>query len=406
MTMMSIGLFTYSTKPRGSVVHTANLAEALTAMGHNVTVYALTKDGVTFYRDLACPLTLFPAAEAPSNMDDLVAQRIDEFSTGIRSIVARHDIYHAEDCLSGSALLASRQTLGAPMVVRTVHHVERFESDYLAQCQHRSIVEADAVFSVSRCTRREVLAKFGRASDIVPNGVDMVRFRMTDPRAITRARIRFGIESGDVIVLSVGGVEPRKNSLRALEAFAQASARVPRLRWVIVGGEGFYDHREYRARFDAAVATLAPEVAARVVCAGPLPEVELTAAYQLADVLLCPSEREGFGLSILEAAAAGTAIVASRAAPFIEYLDDDSATLVDHQSATAIADALVMLAAHPERRQRLTAAATRVAESMSWSRSAATHIALYRVILDEKARKQRRTAVVEPVPPSVEPEPV
>jgi len=51
---LRIALLTYSTKPRGSVIHTLELAEALHQQGHFVCVYALDKDGQGFDRDLSC----------------------------------------------------------------------------------------------------------------------------------------------------------------------------------------------------------------------------------------------------------------------------------------------------------------------------------------------------------------
>jgi hypothetical protein len=51
---LSIGIFTYSVRPRGSVVHAAALAEALADRGHEVTLYALRKPGDNFYRPLRC----------------------------------------------------------------------------------------------------------------------------------------------------------------------------------------------------------------------------------------------------------------------------------------------------------------------------------------------------------------
>ena len=56
----SVGLFTYSTLPRGSVVHTAQLADALVDAGWDVTVYALDKDGRGFFRPLRARLRLVP----------------------------------------------------------------------------------------------------------------------------------------------------------------------------------------------------------------------------------------------------------------------------------------------------------------------------------------------------------
>lgn len=45
---LRIALLTYSTKPRGSVLHTLELATALQGLGHSVTVYALDKEGSGF----------------------------------------------------------------------------------------------------------------------------------------------------------------------------------------------------------------------------------------------------------------------------------------------------------------------------------------------------------------------
>ena len=59
--MLSIGIFTYSTKPRGSVVHAACLAEALERRGAQVTLYALSKAGDGFFRPLSCALRLISA---------------------------------------------------------------------------------------------------------------------------------------------------------------------------------------------------------------------------------------------------------------------------------------------------------------------------------------------------------
>jgi glycosyltransferase involved in cell wall biosynthesis len=207
--MKSIGLFTYSTRPRGSVVHAVCLGEALTRAGHDATVYALGKAGATLYRQAACHVVIFPAGEAPAQADRLVRQRIGEFLSGFASRPMRHDVFHAQDCLAASALLEAA-TLRP--VVRTVHHVDHFESPYLAACQRRSIVQADAVFSVSRLTQRDVLAGFGRESALAPNGVDAERFATVSREAVGRVRARLGIGQGEPIVLSVGGVEPRKNT--------------------------------------------------------------------------------------------------------------------------------------------------------------------------------------------------
>jgi glycosyltransferase-like protein len=380
--MLSVGVFTYSTKPRGSVVHAMALTEALVAAGHDATLYALCKPGAQLHRPLACPLVLLPATAAPADPDALIQQRIGEFVDGCERLARRHDVVHAQDCLAANALLALRgRGTGSGSIVRTVHHVERFESPYLTDCQRRSIADADALFSVSRLTRDAVLAEFGRRSHLVHNGVDATRFEIPRPDVEARLRARYGIEPGDTVVLSVGGVEPRKNTLVALQAVAAAAARAPseRLRWIVVGDHSIWDHSVYGALFDAELART-PALHGRVVRAGTLPEDELTSLYTLADLLLCPSREEGFGLCVLEAMAAGTPVVVPARAPFTEYLDDRCSALVDAARVAPIADAIVDLATEPRRRHTLATAARARCAEFSWVRSAALHLTHYRTI--------------------------
>jgi glycosyltransferase-like protein len=375
--VLSVGVFTYSTKPRGSVVHAMSLAEALVAAGHHATLYALAKPGASLHRTPACPVELIAAAEAPPDADALIRQRIGELVAGIERLGVKHDVFHAQDCLVASALLSLRPK-GLGPVVRTVHHVERFESPYLEECQRRSICDADALMSVSRATQRDVLKTFGRPSQLVHNGVDCDRFATRYRAVEDRLRSRYRISATDVVVLSVGGVEPRKNTLLALHAVAAAHGRVPTLRWIVVGDHSIWDHSAFVARFEEERARLPAALRERIFRAGTIPEEELTSLYAMSDVLLCPSREEGFGLCVLEAMAAGAAVVAPGRAPFDEYLDDSCAALVDPDSVTSVAAALAALGEDRGRRLALADAARMRAWSFSWSRSADEHLGHYR----------------------------
>jgi putative flavoprotein involved in K+ transport len=376
--VLSIGMFTYSTKPRGSVVHATSLAEALARAGHDVTVYALAKPGALLYRPLACRVELIAAGEAPSESAALIRQRIAEFAHGFAARPMRHSVFHAQDCLAANALLASNADRIGP-VVRTVHHVDRFDDPYLADCQRRSILDADRVLSVSRLTQREVLETFGRRSVVVHNGVDAGRFgrRTRDREWLVRT---FGVGSDDTVVLSVGGVEPRKNTRAALAAVARVHARHPRLAWIIVGGDSIWDHGDYTARFESDRAELPPALAARVVRTGSIGEDDLAQLYRLSDVLLCTSLHEGFGLCVLESMAAGTAVVVPDREPFTEYLDERSAIFADPGSVESIARALGRLVFDPSLRTALASAARDRAAEFSWDRSATEHLAVYQAL--------------------------
>ena len=379
--MLSVGIFTYSTKPRGSVVHAACLAEALQRSGAQVTLYALSKAGDGFFRPLSCELRLIPAEAAASEIDVLIRQRIAEFGVGIRALGVQHDICHAEDCLAANALVAARADLGGAALVRTVHHVEHFESPYLMDCQERSVASADLVLSVSQVTNREVRAAFGREAPVISNGVDLQRFVVRSPRVERALSERLGIEAEDTVIASVGGVEARKNSLAALHAVSLAFAHEPRLRWVIAGGSSIWEHEAYRAEFARELSRLPAELRARIQILGTVSEAEITALYQLSDVLLCPSLQEGFGLCVLEALAAKCAVVVPQGAPFDEYLDEHCATFVDPKSVNQIASALIRSLDDPSLRRRSAENGYERVQRYSWDLVAERHVARYESLL-------------------------
>lgn len=382
--MLSVALLTYSTRPRGSVVHAACLAEALTRLGVDTTLYALSKDGDSFFRELSCKVQLLPAGPAPQEMQALIRQRIDEVARGLAALGKRGAVYHAEDCLSANGLAAVRSALGPALVARTVHHVERFEDPYLSACQRRSVLEAERLFVVSRLTEREVRAEYGRRSVVISNGVELERFCERSAEARAALRRRFGLSEHGVLVLSVGGVEPRKNTLAALEAVARVHAAHPELVWVIAGGASIWDHSAEMQAFSRRLGEFSPELTRRVVVLGTIEDSELSALYDAADVLLCPSRKEGFGLCVLEALAARTAVVVPGREPFVDFLDSNSARFVDPDSIESIAAGLLAVVRDRSVRERLALSGRAVAERHGWQQVAEAHVTHYERWLEQE----------------------
>ncbi len=145
-----IRLLTYSTKPRGGVVHALCLAEELTARGHDAELWALSPDGARFFREPKAPVHLVPVEKRE---DEDVETRILRYAAtlaeGLRE-AGPADLHHAEDCLSARSLLALRAEGRVPAVIRTVHHVDAFTSPVLEECQRASIQDVDHVLCVSR----------------------------------------------------------------------------------------------------------------------------------------------------------------------------------------------------------------------------------------------------------------
>ena len=377
---LSIAFYTYASQPRGSVVHTASLAEALHDAGHDVHVYALDK-GMGFYRPLRAHLHLIPAGAAPSEVAALVDQRRREFVDYLLPLAAPHDVHHAQDCLAASALLDLRALRPVAPIVRTVHHIEVFADPYLALCQARSILEADACLAVSEATRAELQAAFRVESFRILNGVEIERFAGVRPERVRALRERLGLRAGAVL-LSVGGVEERKNSLACLAAFEALRREQPEAgwQWVIAGGASILDHAPYRARFEEALTACGPAVRAAIHRPGVVAEEDMPALYHMADVFCLPSLHEGWGLTVLEAMAAGVPVVVSRRPPFTEYLDESCAILVDPSRPVAIA-AGIAYACRQMSHAGLIQRARERAAMFGWRQSAERHVDVYRRLL-------------------------
>jgi hypothetical protein len=114
-------------------------------------------------------------------------------------------------------------------------------------------------------------------------------------------------------------------------------------------------------------------VAERVVFTGRLDDDELVAVLQGAELAVTPSLEEGFGLPVLEAAACGTAAIASNVSSLPEVLDEPAACF-DPQDPKAIADAIVRALTDDTHRSVLLAAGRRAVERWTWANVASATV--------------------------------
>lgn len=375
---LSIALLTYATKPRGSVIHTLELAAALTALGHQVCVYALDKEGRGFERALPHSVQLIPAQAAPPDIDALIQQRIQEFVEFLGDHPHHHDIYHAQDCISANALIQLRQQQHLPHVVRTVHHIEDFQSPYLQQCQDRSIRDPDLCLCVSDYWQERLTAEYQITAPRVTNGVNLERFSSTATGQESVLKQTLGLH-GSPIYLTVGGIEPRKNSIRLLTAFAQVLQQCPQAQLVIVGGATLFDYQEYRDQFFQQVQALQIEIGRSLILPGVMSDIDLAALYRCADAFCFPSLKEGWGLVVLEAIASMLPILLSDQPPFTEFLGRDQAVWVNPQDPNQIAQG--MLSLDPSTDQPSIHKATDILDQYSWHQSALSHIEQYQNLM-------------------------
>ncbi|PZD74188.1 GDP-mannose-dependent alpha-(1-6)-phosphatidylinositol monomannoside mannosyltransferase [Acaryochloris thomasi RCC1774] len=376
---LSIALLTYATKPRGSVIHTLELATALTALGHHVCVYALDKDGKGFERSLPFPTQLVPAQDAPKDIDVLIQQRIQEFIGFFTAHPHHHDIYHAQDCIGANALIQLRQSQTIPHVVRTVHHVEDFQSPYLQQCQDRSIQEPDLCLCVSDRWQQALQKEYYIEAPRVLNGVDLNRFSPELSGQEIELQKRYGLNDSPTY-LTVGGIEPRKNSLRLLQAFAQVLRSHPQAQLVIAGGATLFDYQPYRDQFFQLADQFNIAVGRSLILPGVVTNAELPALYRCADVFCFPSTTEGWGLVVLEAIASHLPVILSNQPPFTEFLSTEQALFVEPEDEDAIALAM-QSALDPRLAQTLITNSYTILQNYTWKKSAQLHLQHYQALL-------------------------
>jgi glycosyltransferase involved in cell wall biosynthesis len=213
---------------------------------------------------------------------------------------------------------------------------------------------------------------------VVPHGVDPA-FGATDPGGVPA---RYGLEQP--YVLAVGTLEPRKNLARLIEAFASLPDRVrAQHRLALAGARGSSPERT-ESLIDSHE---------EVVPLGYVPDEDLPGLYAGASVFAYPSLAEGFGLPVLEAMAAGTAVVTSHRSSLPEVAGN-AALLVDPEKVQSIRAALLELLTDDARRDELARRGRARAASFTWERTARETLAYLTSVTSTFAAGKRRARKV------------
>ena len=181
------------------------------------------------------------------------------------------------------------------------------------------------------------------------------------------------------IVAFVGRLEPRKGALHLLRAYALLKPRHPQTRLIIAGrGPELGELRRFVRRTGLA----------DVLFAGRVDDTDKARFYKTADVFCAPSTgQESFGIVLLEAMAAGTAVVASDIHGYKKVVQRNaSGLLVEPKDPEAIAAAVERLIGDPALRARLGAAAAARAHEFDWKHVTEQLVAFYEEVIDARAR--------------------
>ncbi|MGH3787664.1 MAG: glycosyltransferase family 4 protein [Pseudonocardiaceae bacterium] len=346
-------------------------------------VAALDSDGATLMvvcqpRDAELYAALAPHADVLPAVERLVARtaRLTWEQTTLPWLARRARV-HVVHCPHYTMPLANQ----LPTVV-TLHDATFFtnpgvhspvKARFFRAWTRASLRRAQLCVVPSAATARELGRITGAEVDslhVVHHGVDSARFHPPAPEevAAVRRRLRLG---DNPYVAFLGALEPRKNVPALIRGFALASqllAGHPCPPILVLAGQPGWDsdvERELQA---------VPH-RIRVIRAGYLPLEQLSGFLGGADVVAYPSLGEGFGLPVLEAMAAGAAVLTTRRLALPEVGGD--AVAYCGIDAKDIAAGIVELLNDPARRAELSTAAQRRAKEFSWEASAALHREAY-----------------------------
>ncbi|MFP4394890.1 MAG: glycosyltransferase family 4 protein [Anaerolineales bacterium] len=302
------------------------------------------------------------------------ARRIAWEQTALPGVLRRlgADLLHAP-AFVGPLVVPCPQiiTLHDLSFLRHPQFFKRANRLYLRAMTPLACRRAAAVIAVSEFTAREAVALMGVAPErvhVITHGVDP-RFRPLPPEEVARFRATQGLP--ERFILHMGTLEPRKNLVRLVQAFAQGAPSDVHL--VLAGGRGWL----YETIF-AEVARWG--VQDRVHFPGYVPAETQALWYNAADLFAYVSIYEGFGLPVLEALACGTPTVASATTSLPEAAGDAALT-VPPDDVAAIAAGLARLLADDALRAELRARGLAHAARFSWETTAQRTAALYRQIV-------------------------
>ena len=187
-----------------------------------------------------------------------------------------------------------------------------------------------------------------------------------------QVRQRLGIEND--FLLFVGTLEPRKNLLTLLKAFARIlSETMLRPQLVVAGGEGWLMDETFSALCEA-------DIRAHLCLAGYLNDDDLRALYSSCRAFIYPSLYEGFGLPPLEAMACRAPVIASRISALEETLID-AAILIDPLDVDALTRGIISVLEDGSRRNEMAAKGHARVKDFSWEKAAKLTAEIYAQVL-------------------------
>ena len=279
------------------------------------------------------------------------------------------DVVHVHEPVVPSVSMAAAMLSRAPLVGTFHAALGRSVSRAIASAPMRLYMERIGVrIAVSEEARRTLIEHHGGDAVIIPNGVETASFRSASPLE------RWEAGADRPVIVFLGRLdEPRKGLSIFAGAIGSVLERFPGARFLIAGRGEAPDIREAVARFGESVSFL-----------GGISDEEKESLLAGASIYVAPQTGgESFGIVLVEAMAARTAVVASDIPAFRAVLEDGRAgALFETGSSESLAAALIDLLGDSGRLDELSEAGQRASAQYDWEVVADKVFEVYKLAID------------------------
>lgn len=235
---------------------------------------------------------------------------------------------------------------------------------------------ASQIICVSENSKNDFLERYKFDKDrihTVYNGIDHDKFfPIKDFQKIQKIKEKYNLFHP--FILFLGTIEPRKNILRLIKAYFELKNQQKIIQKLVICGKKGWFYEEIFAFVKE------NKLEEDVIFLGYIDENDKNAFINASDFVVYPSLYEGFGFPVIEAMAAGKAIITANNSSLPE-VGGKAAIYVNAEDANDMADKMYMLCKNLELKQELEKAGLIQAKQFSWQRCARETIAVYKKAL-------------------------
>ena len=287
------------------------------------------------------------------------------------------DVIHAHDWLTMEAGMRAKELTDAPLIVHV--HATEFDragsfgsgNPIVHEIEYQGLMMADRIIAVSEITKNIIIHKYHIPADkieVVHNAIDLASLGNYEYDKRTYKYLESLREEGYTVVSTVTRFTAQKGLVQLMRGMAKAYSKHDKL-VMLLAGDG-----EQRNELISLAADLG--ISDKVFFTGFVRGKQWRDAYSVADIFVMSSVSEPFGLTALEAAHHGTALIISKQSGVGEVLN--SIFRYDFWDVDRLADQLVGIAKSPALCAQLKQDVKREYARLSWHDVARTCLHLYK----------------------------